>query len=500
MTVVFPPLFLPEIGLFLLLMGTLLTESLPGALKYRLHPVLSPIGCLLCGLGLFYGLPPSWEPPSPLFFGDGLTFFFKLFFLTLAFFTCLFLFQTQSIATEHSSFPLIPESRQAVFLVFILGSTLAACLLAAAANFLLIFLALLLLICLHSLLAAWDNTSLESIEAGLKYFCLGIAGFFMFFFGVGLLFFETHSFSWIQIQQFLTTHPLPSSQVSLIFLLCFSFFSFQLGLFPLAFSFPDLVQGAPTPLGSFLSLMNRGVGLLLTLRLFFLFVDPFSPPSSWEIFPWQVFFAACSGTTLVLGPLLAYQQTCIKRGIAYLMLSQSGFWLIGLLSPSPEGLTGLLFHSIIELFSILGIFYFLFLTAQAQKNPPSPSLGSLRGLLHQWPFESTCFILFLLALLGVPPLPSFFGKWILMGTLTHSPNAWLIFLAALSLIFSLASVARFLSVLMAIPQEKNTLVAPHSFPQKIALGLLTLPLVGATYNAEPLLNGIRTLLASLRLS
>jgi NADH-quinone oxidoreductase subunit N len=90
---------------------------------------------------------------------DGLSLFFKLFFIGLA--------GLSIVAASHTDE--IPPSRRTEFSALILAATLAMCLAAAASDMLLIFLSLQLLNIVIFFLAGYGKRSLFSIEAGVKY-------------------------------------------------------------------------------------------------------------------------------------------------------------------------------------------------------------------------------------------------------------------------------------------------------------------------------------------
>ena len=102
---------------------------------------------------------------------------------------------------------------------------------------------------------------------------------------------------------------------------------------------PDVYQGAPTPVTSFMSSATKIAALAVTYRLL---VTAF--PADERLWRWAI--AAIAITSLAWGNIAALVQKNVKRILAYSSVSQAGFMLIAIAAANPLGVRALLFYLI----------------------------------------------------------------------------------------------------------------------------------------------------------
>src|SRR5581483_1779326 len=188
---------------------------------------------------------------------------------------------------------------------------------------------------------------------------------------------------------------------------------FKLAAVPFHFWCPDVFEGAAAEVAGFLSVASKGAALALLAR-FTLVLSGLSAPASdyntWlhmaaSLGPALAFFAAITAT---FGNLAAYLQTNLKRLLTYSTIAQAGYMMMGLATFMPEGTSAVLFYLIAYLFMNLGAFA---VVAFLRNQTGSEDLSSFRGLIQRSPVMVIMLAVFLLSLLGMPPLVGFAAKF-----------------------------------------------------------------------------------------
>jgi NADH-quinone oxidoreductase subunit N len=237
--------------------------------------------------------------------------------------------------------------------------------------------------------------------------------------------------------------PLSHDAMLAIFMLIFLALSFQLGAFPMYLWTPDVLEGAPTPASAFLSYGTRAAGFAVSLRfLIVMFAQPGKLAGQWQILgalDWSKVVALVAGLTMMVGALLAVRQKAAKRMVGCLVVAQSGFLLLGLLVLDQVGVAALLYNLVIELFALMGTFYVLSFFFD---ETGSDALEDLRGMLGRAVPECVSLVLFLVCLIGLPPMPGFIGKFTLIGAVVRHGWPVLAIVAIIAMTLSTAAVAR----------------------------------------------------------
>jgi NADH-quinone oxidoreductase subunit N len=375
--------------------------------------------------------------PLQIFWGtlsiDGLSLFFKLLFIVLAGLAVITAMQTREIT----------RGRQTEFLSLVLASTLAMSLAASASDLLLAFLSLQFVNILASFLAGYGKRSSLSAEAAVKYMAFGSVAGALLLYGFALLFSSSHTFNIYEIHKALVQAPLTREAMLAVFMLIFLALSFQLGAFPMHLWAPDVLEGAPTPASAFLSFGTRAAGFAVALRfLIVMFAQPGAQDGNWQVLgavDWPRIVALVAGLTMIVGALLAVRQRSTKRMVGCLVVVETGFLLLGLLVLDEVGVAALLYNLVVELFALMGTFYVLAFFFDELK---SDRFEDLKGMLGRAVPECICLVLFLLCLIGLPPMPGFIGKFALIGAVVRHEWPLLAVAAIISMTLSTAAVAR----------------------------------------------------------
>ncbi|MGN5765421.1 NADH-quinone oxidoreductase subunit M [Acinetobacter calcoaceticus] len=210
------------------------------------------------------------------------------------------------------------------------------------------------------------------------------------------------------------------------FMVCFFIgFAVKLPVFPLHGWLPDAHAQAPTAGSVDLA------GILIKTAAYGLlrFVIPFFPAASAQFADIAIILGLIG---IFYGAFLAYQQTDMKRLLAYTSISHMGFILLAIYAGNILTFQGLMIMMLAHGLSSAALFIMSGQVYERLHTRDLRLMGGLRGQLQYLPFF---LMFFVAALVGVPGLGNFIGEFlILMGSFKTYPTFTII--AAVSLVFA----------------------------------------------------------------
>jgi NADH-quinone oxidoreductase subunit N len=253
-----------------------------------------------------------------------------------------------------------------------------------------------------------NYNSQNSLESGMKYFCLGALSSGFLLFGISLVFVITKTVDFAELRfLFSVINELP---LLLSFALIFIFFGFwfKLSIFPCHAWAPDVYEGALTPVTFFFSVIVKlGVFAFFSRVLFFLL------GAKAFLFFWQPFFFFASAGSIVFGAFGALLQTKLKRFVGYTSINQMGYLLMGISSGTTMGLQASFLYLFFYLVMGFAFFSILLYITDWKSGKDVLFINQLRGFSASEGWISLAFACVLLSMAGIPPLIGFFGKFFL---------------------------------------------------------------------------------------
>ena len=258
------------------------------------------------------------------------------------------------------------------------------------------------------MLAAWRKRTQTGIEAGMKYFLIGVFATGVMLYGMSLIYGGTGSTLLVEIGQDLAGSfgDKPIAVVGIIFTLVG--FAFKISAVPFHNWAPDTYEGAPTPVTAFLSVASKSAGFVAILQLVFIGFYGRS-----DVIRPMMFVLAVA--TMTVGNVIALRQTNIVRLFAYSSVAQAGFILTPLvvLGVGPEGTAKQVLASVVTYLIIytvvnLGVFSVII---SVSRRTGSGEIASWGGLFTYAPGLAVAMAVFLFALGGIPPAVGWFGKF-----------------------------------------------------------------------------------------
>jgi len=322
------------------------------------------------------------------------------------------------------------------FYAVILSSTLGVFFLVSTNNLLLLYLALEMLSITSYVLAGFLKKERRSGEAALKYLVYGALSSGVMLFGFSILFGLAGTLHLPTMGEFVSANlegDLGGAiLVSLVLILMG--FCFKIAAFPFHFWCPDVYEGAPTPVTTFLAVCSKAAGFGLVLRFMNdVFVANSMPATEWggEV---ALLIGMLSAVTMTYGNITAVKQQNVKRMLAYSSIAHAGYLLMGVAAMFASMSTGgkadaVIFYLIAYLIMNLGAFgVVIYLSNRYGRE----TVDEYRGLGWRAPYCCGFMVIFLLALTGLPPTVGFIGKWKLFVAVIDSGMIWLAVVAGLN--------------------------------------------------------------------
>ncbi|NLF78823.1 MAG: putative monovalent cation/H+ antiporter subunit A [Chloroflexi bacterium] len=229
--------------------------------------------------------------------------------------------------------------------------------------------------------------------------------------------------------------------------------------FPFHFWLPG-AMAAPTPVSAYLhsaTMVKAGIYLLARLT-----------PVLAGTEAWQIMLTGVGGVTMALGAFAAWQQTDLKRILAYSTVSSLGMLVlllgIGTDYATRAGVALLLAHSLYKgaLFLIAG---------SLEHETGTRDVTQLGGLWRAMPWTGTAALIVTASMIGLPPLFGFISKEVFYKAAYEAPESAAL-LAGLAVISSVMIVAAggLVSLKPFLGKRAQTPKTPHEAPLSMTVG------------------------------
>ena len=300
----------------------------------------------------------------------------------------------------------------------------------SATNLLMVYLAIEMVSIPSYIIAGISKNDRESNEAALKYVIYGSFASGIMLFGLSFLYGLSGTTDIYTI-----SNQLANNENSLLIYLSMIFilvgFGYKISMVPFHYWTPDVYQGAPITVTTFLSVAPKAAGFAILIRFFYsIFVTNGAP-----IIEWTNIIAIFSALTMTVGNILALKQTNIKRLLAYSSISHVGFMLIALSIVSIDSVTSVLFYLVFYMFMNLSAFFVAVYMSNAYQ---ADNIDDWNGIGLKMPVISIFMVLSLASLAGLPPTSGFIGKvYVLRNLFADQQYLWLGIVAIINTVVSL---------------------------------------------------------------
>lgn len=340
--------------------------------------------------------------------------------------------------------------REEYFIIFFVA-VLGASILVLAEHFITFFLGLeTLSISLYVLIAylKWRD---YCIEAGIKFLVIASLSTAFLLFGMGLLYAETGTMSFREIFSAAGKASLLSPLMLAGSGLILTGIGFKLALVPFHMWTPDIYQGAPVPITTFIATISKGAVLALALRLF---IDV-------RGFDYPVLVIVLSGIAILsmfTGNILALKQLSLKRLLAYSSIAHMGYLLITLIAGTTAGIEAAIFYLAAYVTTTLGAFGIISILSVCEHD--ADNIDELRGLFWNNPWIASVLTLAMLSLAGLPLTAGFISKFYLVLAGVKSGLWILAFSLVINSVISLYYYLRVVKTMFTAAPDRRALKVP----------------------------------------
>jgi multicomponent Na+:H+ antiporter subunit D len=331
----------------------------------------------------------------------------------------------------------------------------------------------------------------EALHSGKKYLVYSFSGAGLALLGILTLFSLSGGVSFIPGGFVSATVGQPSPVVALCFVAMFLGFGVKAAVFPFHAWLPGAMV-APTPVTALLhavAVVKSGV-FAVTRTIYYVF-----GPQTVRETGTVPYLMALVVFTILLGSLLALRQDNLKKRLAYSTISQLSYILLGLLLCSESGLLGALLHMLNHATIKIVLF---FCTGSVMYQTHITDVSRMEGIGRVMPITMGCFALSAAALVGIPPLSGFLGKWVLaQGALEQ--GAWLLPVVLLASAMLTAGYLAPVVTTAFFGGGEHAPVERHHAPPKMTAAVLTVTAmtVAISVYPKPIVDFVKTIVASV---
>ncbi len=320
--------------------------------------------------------------------------------------------------------------RRGQYYALVIIATVGTSLMSAAADLIMVFIALETTSIMLYGLAGFLRRDERSAESGLKYFLFGAFTSAISLYGLSLLYGLTGQTNIYLLADQLASAGMPSLAVLVALVLIVVGFGFKVSAVPFHFWTPDVYEGAPTPITAFISVGSKAASFALLMRFFMAAFAGYDAV-------WVQLLAVSAALTMTVGNVLALWQRNIKRMLAYSSIAQAGYALIGVVAISAQGGAGMAavtFYMFMYALTNIGAFTVVVLASRATG---SEAIADMAGLSRRSPGLALAMTVALLSLGGIPPAAGFFGKFFLFNAAVDADFVWLALVGVINAIVAL---------------------------------------------------------------
>ncbi len=281
-------------------------------------------------------------------------------------------------------------------------------------------------------------------EAALKYLLVSVVASTFTLLGVAFTYGLTGTVHLGRINAALSARPdiraLPLAAAAVVLVL--AGFAFKLAAVPFHWWAPDVYQGAPTPVATYLATVSKvggAAGLLLVTVVAF--------PVYWRVWGWVLALVAVASMTL--GNLVALRQRQAVRLLAWSSVAHSGYLLVplgavGMSGPDELGDAVAATLGYLAFYVAVNLGAFACVTAVGRAGGAGANaIDRYRGLATRSPALAAALAFFLFGLAGLPPtLAGLVAKVVVVRAALLGGAGWLAVAVAVNTVIGLAYYLR----------------------------------------------------------
>jgi NADH-quinone oxidoreductase subunit N len=337
---------------------------------------------------------------------------------------------------------------QALLICSVLGMTLIA----QAQNLIAFFVALELLSIPLYVLCGSAIRRERSLESGLKYLVIGSVGSATLLYGLAFVYGASGSTDFAAIRGAVGGSVLDDPLLLIGIALAAAGLSFKLSVAPFHQWTPDVYEGAPTPVTTFMAVATKAAVFCALVRFFEVALGP-------AVGDWQPALAALAAVSIVVGNAGALGQSSLKRLLGYSGVAQAGYMMVAVVAASEAGVSALVFY--LAAYALMNLPAFAVIVIRERETPFGDDIRAVTGLGRQRPGLAIALTISMLALAGLPGTAGFIGKLFVIEAAVDADYTWLGVMIAVG---TMISLAYYLKVVAAVWMSRAAEPAAAAMP------------------------------------
>lgn len=283
-------------------------------------------------------------------------------------------------------------------------------------------------------------------------------------------------------------------------------FLFKIAAAPFHWWSPDVYDGVPTIVTTFIALLGKIAILVFMLEL--VHYTNSLLHNTIQLYSWTTTLSISCFFSLIIGTVLGLTQTRIKRLLAYSTISHVGFMLMALIVHNVESYQAFMFYLmqyIITNFNafliLVGIGFTLYLyytnvseynNLTEKNNSPIQLISQIKGYFSINPILALCLVITIFSFVGLPPLVGFFGKQMVLTSALDNSKTVLVLVGVLT---SVIGAVYYLNIIKTIYFDKSDYEKTYNYVEislsnaySITLSILNLGIIIFILSPNEILN------------
>ncbi len=296
------------------------------------------------------------------------------------------------------------------YYLVVLGITVGMMFMTMARNLLMMYVAMEMVSLPAYALTAYARMKQKGAEAALKYVLYGCFASGLMLYGISWLYGFTGT---LDPQSVAFGDGLQAAglwPVTVMMALVLGGFAFKVGALPFHFWMPDVMEGAPHPVASFLAVAPKVAGFAMLIRFVAMLRHGLGAvgegmPDILRNVCWILAIMAIG--SMLLGNLAALRQDHFRRMLAYSSIAQAGYLLAGVIMVQADGFAVVMFYLTVYLFMNMTAFL---LAGWLEETAGIVSIKEMKGLAGSLPMVAAVATVSMISLTGLPPTAGFIAK------------------------------------------------------------------------------------------
>lgn len=336
------------------------------------------------------------------------------------------------------------------FYILLLTGTVGAVVLACSSHFVSFFIGMEMLgVSLYAMIAYpihAEKSAKFPLEAALKYLIMSGLASGLILFGIALVYALTGSMFFTDLAPAIEAQNIAGNPVLITgLIMIIAGIAFKLSLVPFHIWTPDVYEGAPIPVTTYLATVSKAAMLAVTLRLLLI-------SDAYQFEALLLVLTVIAAASMLIGNLLALLQANVKRLLAYSSIAHMGYLLVVIIAgasiPGMLSVESMAFY--IVAYFIMSIAGFAVISALSNSGKELDMVSDYQGLFWRNPWLSAVMIVVFLSLAGIPLTAGFMGKFYVF---TSGVEGSLWFLLTMLIIGSAIGLYYYLRLIYIMLQE-----------------------------------------------